>query len=316
MFEKDRQVIARWGRNPFSEPILRIRLALGRIRSKELGVRELSVYVVNRARAKLAGKLISRRMLTTARILSPKISSIEVNRSVQHPTEDLPFNNSLVLQGMRVALIGPGFKGTDIATLSSYDVIARINFTGADSTANPEFPRCELSFLTPWHARRLLNCAYDNAIDFDGTKFLLREDVRPEISAALSERLDVIQFSTKPCNRIFKGVTPNFGPQIIVWLLSQRPSELHLSHIDLMTDPRRPAGYATTKRVVTSDSGWQHEKPTVRRAFSQFHNPFTHFSFFESLLEIPSISYSSDLKLIIEQGAEAYSNKISILYFD
>lgn len=309
------QVVVGSGQNPLSKSIARILATFEVIRTRNLGVREVLTAVGNRARARLAGKLISQKLLTPAKYLSPRISSHEIMVSVQHMIETVPYVNSHALQGKRVALVGPGFRGTDTATLSGYEVIARIGFSGWTSVANPEFSRCDLSFLAPWHAQKLLDYIDANDYDFGEVKFFLREDVGAELCSALAQRVNIERFSTFSCNRIFKGVTPNFGPQIVIWLLSQSPSNLHLSHIDLMTDPRRPHGYATNKRVVDFESVWQHEKATIQRSFAQFHNPYTHFSFFESLIGLPTVSYSPTLGLIIKHGIHSYSSRLSDLYF-
>lgn len=314
--ELDTKVIIGWGRNFFSKSIAHGLDVIGVIRARNLGVSDVLAVVCSRARARIAGKLISLELLTAAKFVSPRISRPEIIRSAEPLTDTQQFNNSLALQGARIALIGPGFKGTDTAYLSTYDIIARIGFTGPASVANPEFSRCDLSFLAPWHARKLLDNADRRGLEHEAATFFLREDVEDEMFSALSQRFNIQRFSTTSCNQIFKGVTPNFGPQIIIWLLSQSPSNLHLSHIDLMTDPRRPTGYATNKSVIDIESAWHHEKETIRRSFAQFHNPYTHFSFFESLVEIPSISYSPTLKLIIDQGIDAYSHKLRNLYFE
>lgn len=314
--ELDTEVTTGWRRNFFSKSIARGLHVFRVIRARNLGVSGVLAVACNRARARIAGKLIFLELLTAAKFVSPRISRSEIIRSAKPLIDTQQFNNSLTLEGARIALIGPGFKGTDTATFSTYDIIARIGFTGPASAANPEFSRCELSFLAPWHARKLLDIEDRSGLEHEATTFLLREDVEDEIFSALSQRYNIQRFSTTSCNQIFKGVTPNFGPQIIIWLLSQSPSNLHLSHIDLMTDPRRPAGYATNKSVIDIESAWHHEKETIRRSFAQFHNPYTHFSFFESLVEIPSISYSPTLNLIVNQGIDAYSHKLRNLYFE
>jgi hypothetical protein len=215
----------------------------------------------------------------------------------------------------RVALVGPAYSGTPAEILEGYDVIARLGYVGHGSGPSSALERCEISFLARWHAESLLTAQTVKEGDLSGVEFFARPDVAPDLLRQLQSHFNIEPFSVEHCNRLFKNVVPNFGPQVIVWLLAQKPRELHISHIDLLTDPRRPGGYPTDKSIVVSGDSWEHDRGTIRRSFAQFHNPFTHFYFFLSLQRISNITFSSRLKEIVRNGAGAYRRRLSFLYY-
>lgn len=255
------------------------------------------------------------KLLPLAQITSPRISKKNISNMILIGNY---FHNSCIipsLQNQRIALIGPGFSGSSSHFLNKFDLIARVGFTGPGSFAPGFSDRCDLSFLAKWHADTLVSAGNINPTDLSSTHFLVREDVERDVVGKLSENFRVSPFSITQSNELFGRVTPNFAPQIIMWLLMQDPSELHITNIDLFIDSRRPSKYATNKIVVYEDDKFRHTNQQMQQSFSQFHNPFTHFSFYRSLRNIRKISYSENLNLIIDRGLNTYRKTLRDIYY-
>lgn len=271
---------------------------------------------LRRFRKNTAGLAIDKGLLRSAQIISPSISGkslADALLSYQGLESPGVIEN---VKGKRVLLVGPAQGQPAEGDLMDFDFVARIGFTGAGSAPDESSTRCDLSFLARWHAEALIEKLKTEEFYPLKTRFLLRYDVTEDLRAKLSEAMDcVADFPTEPCDRIFSKVIPNFAPQVIMFLLSCSPAELKISNIDLMTSTLRPAAYATNKEVVAQSGGWAYPAATMRRSFAQFHNPFTHFSFFASLRELKGVTFSDELSRIIDNGLSSYREQLRHLYF-
>lgn len=281
--------------------------AIGASRARRLDA------VMRRYQKNLAGFAIDRGHLRLAQLVSPRIAGKALNNALS----SYNFSHAAMpLRGKKVIVVGPAPGKLNDDELSGFDVVARIGFTGADSGPDGASPRCDVSFLAKWHANSLAEKLQSGGTAPDRAEFILRYDVADEVRHVLTEKLDrVSSLDTEPCDKLFSKVIPNFAPQVIMWLLAQSPAQLRISNLDLMTSSVRPAGYATNKAVVTAGVGWTHPPTTMRRSFSQFHNPFTHFWFFLQLQRIHGVSFSPNLRRVIEKGPSAYRRRLRVLYF-
>lgn len=281
--------------------------AIGASQTRRLDV------VMRRIRKNLAGFAIDRGHLRLAQLVSPRIAE----KALKNALSSYNFSvAAMPLRGKKVIVVGPAPGELNDDDFSDFDVVARIGFTGANSGPYRTSPRCDISFLAKWHANALAERLQSGGTAPARTKFILRNDVDDEVRHVLSEKLGRVSgLDTEPCDKLFSKVIPNFAPQVILWLLAQSPAELRISNLDLMTSTVRPAGYATNKAVVTAGVGWTHPPATMRRSFSQFHNPFTHYWFFSQLQRIHAVSFSPSLRQVIEQGPSAYRRRLQVLYF-
>lgn len=219
--------------------------------------------------------------------------------------------------GARVALLGPGTVGSPPKLTGSYELIARIGYIDETSSeANLDRPP-DYSFLAAHHAIALIDRNRGTKASSQGPiQFLVREDGHFSQMQTLASIKSADWFSIRPSARVFSGVVPNFAPQAIMHILSQGPRELHISHLDLFTSTKYAKGYPTKNRDVSlSQSSLTYSTETVRRSFSQFHNPFTHFSFYQSLLHIPCVTMSTPLRYILSAGISAYGDQLKRLYY-
>lgn len=273
--------------------------------------------IYNRIQKEAGAILLRRSKLILAAAISPGISSLALRKAVGRYRLEETRDSTLSLAGKRVALIGPSSTGTSVSDLRSFDVIARLGFTGAGSSATGEFLRCDISFLARWHGNQLASQAGETGISLDQSmKLMLRWDVWQEDEGVLKALFETSRFSIQPCDELFGAVTPNFAPHVILWLLACRPKELHLSHMDLFTEPNYPGGYAVNKQVRRKDNSFTRPPSTVRRSFAEFHNPFTHFEFFRSLSSLNAVTFSRELEHLIREGKSSYRKKIEALYYD
>lgn len=275
----------------------------------------ISQKIFNILLSDLASLFMRINLLWLAQITSPRIAKHRITNvlsSIDYSRQSL---NIPGLKNRRIVLIGPGFSGTNSTILNQFEIIARIGFTGEGSSAPGISKRCDLSFLAKWHAESLATAADINHENLKRTHFLVREDVTSDVVERLRGNFCVSQISTTPSNEIFGRVTPNFAPQIIMWLLLQDPSELHITHIDLFTDSRRPPKYATNKNVVFEKENYRHTNQQMQKSFSLHHNPFSHFTFFRSLRNVRAISYSENLNLIIDRGLSNYRKTLRDIYY-
>lgn len=260
---------------------------------------------------------LERGNLLLARIVAPRVPySATLNASRLFGADD-DAGLLRLIRGKRLALVGPAPRGSSRARLESYDYVARIGYIGDGSGPESTSERVDLTFLAKWHAQSLLERLASGEITSLNPKtlILLREDVPTEVMSALAEYHSVLRISTHLCNSAFGRVTPNFAPQIIFFLLGQQLEELHVSHVDLMLSPSRPRNYSSSKATVAGKKGWQYPNSTMRRSFSQFHNPFTHFYFFEDLKRISTVTFAEPLKQIIDAGAGQYQQELKKIYY-
>lgn len=270
--------------------------------------------IMNFICAVFASKLMNFNFLVLAQWVSPRIPMSQIDKVVMNKTYLMLSPDFPTLEGKRIALIGPGFLGSETKILNQYEIIARIGFTGLGSSGYELDERCDISFLARWHAEFLSkqNIMNDSIKE---TLLLLREDVSVESRKILNEKFTTSVFQTKMGSELFGRVTPNLAPQCILWILSQKPKELHVSHLDLMLDKRRPRNYASNKDLVTVNGVNYHSVKTIRRSFEQFHNPFTHFYFFRSLRNRSEITFSVHLNKIIEDGISNFRERIYKEYY-
>jgi hypothetical protein len=261
-----------------------------------------------------ASKLMNLNFLTLAQWISPRIPLPQINKIILNKTYVILSPDFPTIEGKSIALIGPGFLGSKTKILNQYEIIARIGFTGPGSSGSELNERCDISFLAKWHAENLSNQILMKGLAKE-TRLLLREDVSAESRKILNEKFTTSIFETKMGSELFGRVTPNFAPQCILWILSQKPKELHISHLDLMLDKRRPRNYASNKDLVTINGVNYHSEKTIKRSFEQFHNPFTHFYFFRSLRDKAEITYSVHLNTIIEDGISKFRERIYKEYY-
>lgn len=219
------------------------------------------------------------------------------------------------LRGASIVLIGPALAGSDASEIARFDQVARIGFIGRSSIPADTTERCDISFYAAHHGERL--AAWDRSEVVSVSRaVVLRSDVSSDARSRIRERWPVIDMETRACRRLFRGIVPNFAPEVIVWLLAHEPARLHLTHMDLFTTKGYPGGYATNKSKAHDESGdqWQHHAVSVRRSMS-WHNPFTHFSFFVALAELANVTVSPQLRRILDSGVSAYRNTLNALYF-
>ncbi len=271
---------------------------------------------ISRVQKQVAGNLIARSRLLSASLVSPTIDPRELRGALElYGLAELQ-NLASLLRGKRVVLIGPGSTGTPISELRKFDVIARLGFTGADSSMTPGFTECDISFLARWHASHLVTKLGDqNPGVAKTTKLMLRWDVWEKDEVSLKPHFQISRFSISPCDRLFGEVTPNFAPHAILWLLACQPKELHLTHVDLFTQAAYSSGYVFSRQACVQGDTLTRPTSEVRRSFAQFHNPFTHFDFFQSLKSLDEVSFSETLASVICQGKRAYRKRIADLYF-
>lgn len=282
---------------------------------KKLGQLYIRLMRIRGLRLAQASAAISRGSLLLAQTISPRIHARAIAKSVHVTRSSYEFSPTERLSNSRVVLIGPAYFGSSVELIANYDIVCRLGYVGNHSGPQTVDDRCDISFLARWHADKLLSAASADRQQ-DAVRYFARSDVSSEVFSDLQKKVSIDRFSVENCNRLFGRVVPNFGPQVILWLLAHNPVELHISHLDLLTDPRRPAGYPTNKNVIMSGDSFEYEKSTIRRSFSQFHNPFTHYSFFSGIQGLPNVTFSDRLNEIIDGGIGGYRRIIKKLYFD
>jgi hypothetical protein len=195
------------------------------------------------------------------------------------------------------------------------DTIARMGFVGQQSIPTGTTARCGLSFYTELNRRSLLASLASG--DYAGlpTVGIFRDEVSQDVLGALSGLMFVATYDTSPAKKAFQGILPNFGAEVIMFLLALRPKSLLVTNIDLFTTKRYPLGYPqknVDNGVVTE--GIQRETTAVRRSLS-WHNPFTHFAFYASLSTFSNVVLSDGLALILAEGSSSYRKKLENLYY-
>lgn len=266
-------------------------------------------------RAELGAAALRRGALRVAQGVSPKISGRSLAKALERYPAGHQERSTDLIKSQRIALIGPGPVGSDPNSLAGYETVARLGYTGEGSGPAQTGHRCDLNFLAKWHAEAIAASLHATRDPQVGGMLVLRGDVPERAEQTLTRAYATQRFDIRECNALFGRVVPNFAPQVIMWLLSRNPSELHISHIDLLTNPLRPRGYVSNKDTLATSHGWQYPQATMRRSFAQFHNPFTHFSFFKRLQQHPRVTFSEYLDDLMLRGLEAYRKRIQELYF-
>ena len=135
-----------------------------------------------------ASKLMNLNFLTLAQWISPRIPMLQINKTIMNKTYAILSADFPTIEGKSIALIGPGFLGSETKILNQYEIIARIGFTGLGSSGSELNERCDISFLAKWHAENLSNQNLMKGLAKE-TRLLLREDVSAESRKILNENL-------------------------------------------------------------------------------------------------------------------------------
>lgn len=263
---------------------------------------------IREARYRLAKRLISQRRLLLARRISPSLDRHGLAALLdQKPTE-----SRLDVRGLRVALVGPGENGTSPATLSSFDIIARIGFTGPASTPTATTSRCDISLYADHHASALARMLLNEDVPHGLAMTVLRSDTHPIVAEIIRSYFPSASLDYNYLRNQL-GCMPNILPQFVMWLLNQKPSVLHITHTDLFLSRRYPPGYAANKAVRSDDLGFSHYSENMWKSFS-WHNPFCHFNFYQWLKTCSAVSFSDPLRSILEWTPSKYGRELLTLY--
>jgi hypothetical protein len=270
--------------------------------------------VFNVILTELAKVFMKRKNLIMANLFSPKITKQSLQKQLNETQMKIRNDDESIFYGKRVALIGPAFVGMVSDDLSEYDLIVRVGFTGKMSVFENDKNTCDISFLADWHATHLVQNISKLKPDLEGIIFFLRSDVKNIHRLELSKHFKCLDFPITDVNKLFGRVTPNFGVQIIYFLLSVRPKKLYISNMDLNTSLTRPLEYATNKKTLRNVKSLEHTKETIKNSFIDHHNPFTNFSFFLTIQQYEKVTFSSELNELISNGVKGFRKKIKILF--
>lgn len=265
-------------------------------------------------RRKRLGKFVKRGILGPARRFAPRISTNRIRDCVKEVRSGVPSDILERFNGVQIVLIGPGERGFEEAALACVPVVARMGFRGATSIPQRTTSRCDIGFYTGLHARRLLDDSERGESPAIPPVAVFRSEVPVESLGRLAGGVRAFGFDDEPVKTLFRGILPNFGPEVLIFLLALKPSQLMVSHIDLFTTARYPAGYANKSIQSVDAEHFRRETAAVRQSMA-WHNPFTHLSFFEALRSIPNVTFSEQLEEIITKGSRAYQALLDDLYF-
>jgi len=278
-----------------------------------MGVQSAREAVWRRRRKRL-GKRVRRGELSSSRLLAPRISARRLKAAVDAIRPDIPAAVREAYQGADLALVGPGERGLSAAQLAEIPLVARMGFLGPDSVPPGTSARCDIGFYTGLHSARLVNLLEAGDLPELPPTGVFRPDVDLRSIEPLSGHLDIIAFDTRPVAELFRGILPNFGAEVIACLLALSPRRLVISHVDLFTSRRYPAGYANKDVGVLGEHHLQREVAAVRRSLS-WHNPFTHFSFYGTIRAMPNVELAGQLERVLSEGPRAYQRTLEDLYF-
>lgn len=288
--------------------------------AQEITFRNIARFGSCKLQTALSRRFLAGGEIHLARKAAFKISAVDIIRVLdRYPSHSDSAHSKIGtdFSGAEVALLGPGKSGTASRLIEKYGMVARVGYIDASSSELILDRTPDFSFLAAHHATSLIGRSREggNVIP-SPTRFLVRDDgvfhqMRVLTSIAPSEWFDI-----RPAYLLFSSVTPNFAPQVIMYILSHGPKELHISHLDLFTSTEYAKGYPVTQSDVTISQGsLTHSTETMRRSFSQFHNPFTHFSFYKSLQHLPNVTMSVTLRAILSSGITAYGERLKELYY-
>lgn len=267
-------------------------------------------------RRKRLGKSIKRGEISAlGGVLAPRVSLDEILTASIVVARAIPRDLIDRFRGEEIALVGPGEQGLAEGALSRVPVIARMGYLGPESVPQQTTSRCDVSFYTGNAAGRLRDGSGPTLWHHLPPLAVFRREVAVSSLVGLPDRVRAISFDDGPVKAIFKGIIPNFAPEVIVFLLALGPSRLTITHVDLFTTARYPAGYVNKNIVGDDGVSYIREREAVRRSMS-WHNPFTHFSFYRALAGSQSIVLSDQLAAIVAGGPRAYRDRIAALYFD
>lgn len=268
-------------------------------------------------RRKRLGKAIKHgRLRPLEALLAPRISLDAILAASRSVEKAIPVDVIDRFRGSDIVLIGPGEQGLTESDLERVGVVARMGFSGPSSVPKRTTSRCDIGFYTGTHVARLRDVG--GAGEWSShvpAVAVFRREVTAESLTGLSNQVRAVSFDDNPVKKIFRGIVPNFGPEVIVYLLALSPSRLAITHIDLFTTARYPAGYANKYVVEVDRMHHVREREAVHRSLS-WHNPFTHFSFFQALAQSQSIVMCDQLEAIVASGLHAYRRRLNELYFD
>ncbi len=270
--------------------------------------------VFNIILTELAREFMKRKMLTMSNLFSPKITKQSLLKQLRETKIKIENDDESIFYGKRVALVGPAFVGMLSNDLSEYDLIVRVGFTGKMSVYENDKGRCDVSFIADWHATYIVQNISKLKSELEGTIFYLRSDVKNFHKLELSKEFKCVDFPIIDVNNLFGRVTPNFGVQIIYFLLSVSPKELYISNMDLNTSLSRPTEYATNKKLLINDKRLVHSKETMKNSFISHHNPFTSFTFFLTIQQFETVTFSHELNELISNGVKKYRKRIKHLF--
>lgn len=270
--------------------------------------------VFNIILTEFAREFMKRKMLIMSNLFSPKITKQSLLKQLRETKIKIGNDDESIFYGKRVALVGPAFVGMLSDDLSEYDLIVRVGFTGKMSVYENDKGRCDVSFIADWHATHIVQNISKLKSELEGTVFYLRSDVKNFHKLELSKEFKCVDFPIIDVNKLFGRVTPNFGVQIIYFLLSVSPKELYISNMDLNTSLSRPTEYATNKKVLINDKRLVHSKETMKNSFINHHNPFTSFTFFLTIQQFETVTFSHELNELISNGVKKYRKRIKHLF--
>ena len=253
--------------------------------------------------------------ISLALLLSPKIRKRKLLKELKKNQKEIKSNELSTFYGKRVVLIGPSYDNGVIEDFSAFDLVARIGYTGRNSIFKNDKDICNVSFLANWHAKELAENISKLKPELDGVTFYMRNDVTKIDKIRLLREFKCMDFSITEINKIFGRVVPNFGVQIIYFLLSQNPKEILISNMDLNTSLLRPIYYATNKILIRRKNQAEHLQETIKNSLITHHNPFTNFSFFNVIKNLKVVKFSTKLDYLIANGINEYKNIINGLYF-
>jgi hypothetical protein len=257
---------------------------------------------------------MKRKMLIMSNLFSPKITKQSLLKQLKETKMKIGNDDKSIFYGKRVALVGPAFVGMLSNDFSEYDLIVRVGFTGKMSVYENDKGRCDVSFIADWHATHIVQNISKLKSELEGIVFYLRSDVKNFHKLELSKDFKCVDFPIIDVNKLFGRVTPNFGVQIIYFLLSVSPKELYISNMDLNTSLSRPTEYATNKKVLINDKRLVHSKETMKNSFINHHNPFTSFTFFLTIQQFETVTFSHELNELISNGVKKYRKRIKHLF--
>ena len=270
--------------------------------------------VFNIILTELARVFMKRKMLIMSNLFSPKITKQSLLKQLKETKMKIGNDDKSIFYGKRVALVGPAFVGMLSNDFSEYDLIVRVGFTGKMSVYENDKGRCDVSFIADWHATHIVQNISKLKSELEGIVFYLRSDVKNFHKLELSKDFKCVDFPIIDVNKLFGRVTPNFGVQIIYFLLSVSPKELYISNMDLNTSLSRPTEYATNKKVLINDKRLVHSKETMKNSFINHHNPFTSFTFFLTIQQFETVTFSHELNELISNGVKKYRKRIKHLF--